>query len=399
MGNKLGKLIPEEFRVLLKWIFSFLFIFLAIPLGAFLLWNLVPKATLNVIIVDKTVVNLDFQEHSSIHWTLNHLRYVKPNGDFFNFKEDYFGFFPAKDGTHSIKDLNGLTDQKIDELVEKTELIYFSDTYGVYENDLEKEALQGPSKKIYGGMDKADLNFLQKAYSEEITIISEFNTIASPTPKAIKNEFETLVGLKWTGWIVRYFDELDTLLNDELPFWMIDSYNKQHDKQWDLKGSGLVFLKDTGKIEILEYEKHTLNKVPIITTGTAFRNKIGIPEFVWYPYWFDIVLIDRDFDVISYYDINPTGEGLEMLREMGLPRYFPAVVVKPNGKGKFYYFSGDFADNVISNSSFRFYGIAKLWRMFMDAEDYSQRNSFFWNYYFPLMRYILDDVNKKENTD
>lgn len=392
-------LIPEEFRIFLKWIFFFLFVFLAIPLSSFLLWQLLPKTSLAVVIVDKTVVNRDFQEHFSIHWTLNHLRYIKPNGDFSNYKEDYFGFFPAKDGTYSIKDLNGLTDQKMDELLAETSLIYYTDTYGVYENDLEKEELQGPSKKIYGGFERADLEFLKKAYSAEKTIISEFNTIASPTSKGIKTEFETLVGLKWTGWIVRYFDELDILLNDELPIWMIDAYSKQHNDQWNLKGSGLVFLKDTGKIEILEYGKHTQNKVPLITTGTAIQNKVGIPEFVAYPYWFDIILIERDFEVISYYDINPTEEGMEMLRKMGLPRYFPAVVVKPNGKGKFYYFSGDFADNEVSNNSFKFYGIARIWRMFLNAEDYSQRNSFFWNYYFPLMGYILDDVNNKENTE
>jgi hypothetical protein len=99
--------------------------------------------------------------------------------------------------------------------------------------------------------------------------------------------------------------------------------------------------------------------------------------------------------VISYYDLAPTDAGIVKLSELGLPRYFPAVVMKKNGEGKLYYFSGDFADNPVSGSSYNFYGIEKLWRMFLHSEDYSQRNSFFWNYYYPLMGSILKDTYQR----
>ena len=137
------------------------------------------------------------------------------------------------------------------------------------------------------------------------------------------------------------------------------------------------------------------NTVPNIMSSPKSQDTYGIPEIVKYPYWIDIIFVSREFEVISYYDLAPTDAGIAKLSELGLPRYFPAVVMKKNGAGKFYYFSGDFADNPVSGSSYNFYGIEKLWRMFLHSEDYSQRNSFFWNYYYPLMGSILKDTYQR----
>ena len=397
MKNLLDKYLPIEFRLFLQWVFLFLIIFLAVPLTSFLIWIFMPQAPVGLVIVDKTVSNNDYQEHRSIHWTLNHLKYVNSEGNLFDYKTDYFGIFPKKEaGEYTIKDIRSLSLAQTKDLIAKSNLIYYADTYGVYEDEATDDRFQGLSKKLYGGMDHQDIEFLKKSYEAEKTIISEFNSIASPTSMEVRAEFEKLAGVKWTGWIARYFDELDTILNEELPIWMIDTYVEQHDDQWGLSGSGMVFLKENGQIEILEFEKHTQVKVPSIVSSMQSQSKYGLPEVVKYPYWFDIMLVSREFEVISYYDIYPTDEGLSLLRNMGLPRYFPAAVVKSNGNGKFFYFAGDFADNPAASSSFRFYGIAKLWRMFLHSEDYSQRNSFFWNYYFPLMKTILSNLGEAE---
>ena len=90
-------------------------------------------------------------------------------------------------------------------------------------------------------MEQSDIEFLKVAYEKEIDIIAEFNTIASPTKKDIRLQFENLAEIKWTGWITRYFDELDTLLNHDLPQWLINGYVKQHGGTWGLSGSGMVF--------------------------------------------------------------------------------------------------------------------------------------------------------------
>ena len=369
-----------------------------------LVWYLIPAASMGVVVFDKTVPSQNFQEHQSLHWLLNHFKFTKSDGNIFDESKDYFGFFPAKEkGEYKIEDLSGQTESQKQRVLDQTSLVYFADTYGVYENDLREVPSPLPSKKIYGGMDTMDMKFLKQAYDAEIDIIAEFNTIASPTKNEVRRDFEELAGIKWTGWIARYFDELDTLLNDELPPWLVASYRRQHQEMWDFSGPAMVFLHENGQIEILEDEVEVKNTVPNIMSSLKSQKAYGIPEIVKYPYWIDIIFVSRDYEVISYYDLAPTEAGIKKLSELGLPRYFPAVVMKKNGAGRFYYFCGDFADNPVSGSLFNFYGIEKLWRMFLHSEDYSQRNSFFWNFYYPLMGNILKDtyqrneISKKPN--
>ncbi|MBW3466742.1 hypothetical protein [Arthrospiribacter ruber] len=394
--NKKG--IPQETLLLIKSVTVFVLIFGIVPLTSFLIWYFMPSAPLQVTVLDKTVPHSSAQEHQGIHWTLNHLKYVKHDGSAYDVEKDYFGFFPGPTKEESrVRDFSTLNEGERNDLIKKSSIVYFADTYGVYENDFEdKELSDFRSQKIYGGMDEGDLEVMKAALESEKYVIAEFNTMASPTPLDIRLQMEELVGVKWTGWITRYFDELDTLINDELPRWMIDSYVKQHAGQWEFTGSGMVFLHERGRIEILEDGLDIGKGVPSIMSDIKNQKRYGIPEIVKYPYWIDVVLVSREFEVISYYDIAPTESGINKLRDMGLPRFFPAAVSKNIGdNGRFYYFSGDFADMKLSSTSHRFYALARLYRLFLHAEDYSQPSSFFWNYYYPLFKTILSDANKQ----
>ncbi len=399
MSKFFTRYFPVEFRIVLSWIFFFFILLILIPLTSFVLWYAQPKGNFGVLVLDKTAPTESFREHQSVHWLLNHFKYRTTEGKSYIQSIDYLGFFPeSSDKPYYTKDFNDFTDSQLDSILSVNQLIYYADTYGVFENDLNENPEMKLSNKIYGGMDASDLRFLKRAFEKEKDIIAEFNTIASPTPKKIRLEFETLAEIKWTGWITRHFDELDTLINDELPRWLVDSYVEQHAGNWNLEGSGLVFLHENGRIEILKNQEHLNHPVPNIMTSKINQEKYNLPELVKYPYWIDIMLVSRDYEVISYYDIAPTPEGLEMLRDMGLPRYFPAALVKPIGKGKFYYFCGDFADNPIAGNSYRYFGIGWLYRTFLQSDDYSQRTSFFWNYYFPIMNVILQESwDKKGN--
>lgn len=389
--------LPEESLVAVRVLVSFLLFFTIIPFLSYLLWYTVRPAELGVIILDKTVVDKYTQEHYSIHWVLNHIKYTKPGGEEFDAQSDYFGFFPGKDYQNSeIRDFSALDSLERDKLIAKNKVFYFSDTYGIYKSDFPELQEKELPNLLYGGLQEEDLDILERAIKQERVIIAEFNSINSPTKEEHRAKFEELTGIRWTGWITRFFDELDTLLNDELPDWMIAQYKIQHDGAWDFKGPGMVLLSDKGKIEILSYGVDIMRKVPAIISSRKSQEKYNIPEIASYPYWVDIVLASRDFEVVSYYDLKPTDEGIEKLRSIGLPRYFPAVLAKNIGEnGKFYYFSGDFADNPVNESAYKFYGIARLWRMFLSAEDISSRNSFFWNYYFPLMKSIFIEADQK----
>lgn len=397
MRRFLHKYIPDEFRIILSWILAILFILVIIPFTSYALWYAQPKGNYGVLVVNKTAITHSFREHQSIHWLLNHFKYRTVHGSTYDDSEDYLGFFPPDEQkSYYTKDFNAYSHTQLDSILAKNHLIYFADTYGVFENDSNSDSEKTFSKKIYGGMDGADLDFLKRSIDLEKDIIAEFNTIASPTPKQVRLDFEKLTEIKWTGWIARHFDELDTLLNDELPSWLVEGYVKQHQGKWDLEGSGMVFIHENGRIEILREKIDLAHTVPNLMTTSVNQKKYNLPELVKYPYWIDIMLVSRDYEVISYYDISPTAEGLALLQDMGLPRYFPAAVVKPIGKGRFYYFCGDYADNLITGKAYHYFGIGFLYRMFLSSDDYSQRNSFFWNYYFPLMEVILRDSWNKQ---
>ncbi|MEN2282003.1 hypothetical protein AAGF08_07670 [Algoriphagus sp. SE2] len=385
-------MISEELKILLRRIFPIVLILVLVPLLSYSVWLVVPKKNLNIIVIDKTVLGPGLLEHSSFFWVLEHLKFTKESKDFYDKKTDYLGYYPAGEKSEpEIKDLSKLTNEKVKEMVEKNDLIFIADAYGVMasSNDLADRNSLRP-RIIYGGLDTKDIELLREAKSQEKTIIAEFNTMASPTTKENRTEFENLMGIKWTGWIGRYFDELDTLVNDEIPVWLRNQYKEQHEGNWMTPGPGLIFIHEDGVVEGMKFEEDYLNKIPLIRSQKRNPLAENLPDIVPYPDWFDVVLIERDYQVISYYDINPTADGLEKLRSLGLPRFFPAAVAKPNGIGNLYYFAGDFSDLRSDLGSSRFSGLPFLWKGLHLVTDYTDRESFFWNYYYPLTSKILE---------
>lgn len=386
----------EELKVFLFRLWPIFLLVIGLPLLSFLIWFFLPSKTLDILVIDKTVRDESYREHAGLFWTLNHLKYKKSNSESYKIGEDYLGFFPnGKPDFGQSRDLKGKSEEYIRGLAKHQDLIYIADTYGVYEGDFSENQEVQITKKIYGGMDYSDLQLIRMAKEEGKVIVAEYNSIASPTPKAIRTEFENLMGIKWTGWIGRYFDELDTLTNGDIPKWMIRQYLEQHG-DWDLGGPGLIFIKESGEIEGFVHSRDYQNKIPLVRTQKVNKHGFKLPEIVPYPDWFDVVLIERDYQVISYYDIDPTVAGLQRLRSMGMPRFFPAAVVRNKEKGGQYYFAGDFSDIRGDFGSFHFFGLPTLWRGLFVASDYTDRQSFFWNYYYPLISQVLE-TSRDEN--
>lgn len=386
----------EELKLYLKKILRVVLVIISLPLLSYAIWWLLPSKKLDIVVVDKTVRDFKYREHAGLFWTLDHLKYRKSkSGERYKKEVDYLGFFPNGKADFGVRrDLSGKSEDEIRKLVAETDMVYFADTYGVYVSDFDVATLDDKSKKVYGGMNSTDLELIKIASQEGKTVVAEFNSMASPTPAAIRNEFENLMGMKWTGWIGRYFDELDTTMNMEIPTWMVRQYQRQH-VDWDLSGPGLIFIKESGEIEAFLHEEDYSHKVPLIRTQKVNKHGFKLPEVVPYPDWFDVVLIERDYEVISYYDIDPTSEGMQRLRSMGLPRFFPAAVVRKSGNGTQYYLSGDFSDLEGSFGSARFFGLPMLWRGLYVASDYMDRQSFYWNYYHPLISQVLKDTHRE----
>lgn len=389
--------VNQESKLLIRRVFPFIVIVVFIPLISFLFWFVYPSKELGVLVIDKTVPSDTYQEHQSIFWALEHLKFQNKEGEFYQKDKDYFGFYPDTSSSFgTFKDFNQLSEKEIEKKANDLDILFYSDTYGVFENDFNEIDSDEFSKKIYGGLNRGDINLLREAAAQNKTIIAEFNTMASPTPVGIRTEFENLMGIKWTGWIGRYFDQMDTTLNKRIPKWFISQYLEQHEDTWVSPGPGIVFVHENGTVEVFSNGIEYFGEIPKIRTQRINKHGFKLPEVVPYPDWFDVVLIERDYQVISYYDIDPSDLGKEKLREMGLPRFFPAAIMKDIGEGQYYYFAGDFSDLKSPIGAAHFQGLPSLWRGFHLISNFNDRESFYWNYYYPLLSQVLEKSYRKK---
>lgn len=358
----------------------------------YILWLNTAKRPFRVFIMDKTVMNKKGQEHRSFDWVLMNKRFCKPDSAFYTVANDYYGFFPLKDKQFTVRDLSSLDNDKLDALADKLDMLYYTDSYGIYSNEWYREKDQTEhSSKVYGGLDKHDYALIKKMKDRNKLIVAEFNFFASPTSDEVRTLTEKDLGIRWTGWTGRFFDDLDTLTNAELPRWVYRLYMQQHHGQWPFHHSGIVFVHQNSTIAILEETKDTQYGLPQILSNYSVQEKYDVIDNIDYPYWFDITLpTDGKKEVISSYQIATTAHGDSILHHHGIPSVFPAVI-KEKTDNRFYYFAGDFADNVINNFFLRWKWGDKFESFFQMPGDDTDRSRFFTDYYYPLMSKILDD--------
>jgi hypothetical protein len=362
------------------------------PLLMFMIWVVIPKTKFVVAIIDKTMPNKKGQEHVSLNWILNHEKLTKTSRLSYEISRDYFGFFPKTQEKYQIKGLERFNAQQLNQLSTDAGAVYFTDTYGIYQDDWQQDTAKktGPNALIYGGLSSQDLSLLELMKRKHKLIITEYNTIGSPTTTENRAKFEKLFGLHWTGWTARYFSSLDTLINKELPKWLIKNYQTTHHKAWKFSRSGIAFVNDGGEVVILEDLVHLAQAVPYIETGTEGQKKYGVPNRINYPFWFDVIEPNAAVNqVVSTFHISTNKEGTQELNRFHIPNTFPAVLSHQGTDYNFFYFSGDFCDNPISITSSYFKGISWFSFLFYDTSDKMDRKNFFWNFYRPMLTEIL----------
>jgi len=365
-----------------------------LPLWMLIIWYFTPNRKLLIAIVDKTVIEHPGQEHLSLHWILNQEKFTKNNKDRYNVDKDYFGFFPLENEKYQIKGLERYDTAYLNQLSDKSDAVYITDAYGVYRNEWFKQGnSQDRSGIVYGGMSKQDLFFLEKMKEKNKLIITEFNCIGSPTDSSVRMQFENDFGIKWSGWIGRYFESFDTTVNKELPQWLIRNYKNTHNNQWPFKNSGIAFIHaGNDEVVILENKIHLNKELPYIYTSPKGKEHYGMPENIKYSFWFDIMSTDRSVnEVLAEFVIDPNAAGLDELKKYKIPSRFPAITAHIKNDYQFFYFSADFCDNEVKLTSSYFKGVGYFkWLMYTKGEPL-ERKSFFWKLYRPLVTTILND--------
>lgn len=368
-------------------------IFLATPLWMRLAWEIGSKKALNLLMVDKTVMNANSFKHRSVNWILDYEKYTKSNGSFYDISKDYYGFFPGDNEKYVIHDFDKMNEPDLDSVASVYDMVYFTDTYGIIGNEwYEHRDVHETSESIYGGLSEKDILLLKKMKERNKPILTEFNTIGYPTPESVRKNFEEMFGLEWTGWMARYISSLDTVNNPDLPKWIVKKWKDTHSGWWNFHKEGIIFMHESGKLVILEKDKDLTDAIPKIFTDKGYQSDYGVPGVMIYPYWIDIVVNKNASNaIVSKYVIETTKSGEDILRSNGIPKIFPAIINHKVGY-TFYYFCGDFADNPTKFRFAKLDGITGLKFLMYNAVDITDRNRFFWEFYLPMMQTILKDT-------
>lgn len=356
--------------------------------GSFLIWAVKPSRPLDVFILNKTVPTQQRHEHRSLHWVLNHHKYVKKDNSRYQLKKDYYGFFPINPEEEKF-DFRSLSLRDVERISDSVDMAFYADTYGVYYNDWYTG--KGPdvsdTQKVYGGLNQNDYLLLKALKEKGKTIVTEFVLLDQSASNLVRRKTEELLHLQWEGWIGKYFSSLRP---NAIPGWIRDLYNSRNKESWPYSGPGVVLIHKYGKVVVLEEGQHLDQAMPQIITQPQLAGRFTLPTRMPYPNWFDITLTDSTNQVAARFQLNTTSQGDSLLNNFRLKPTFPAIIQHKESY-RFYYFAGDFSQNPVSTPASYFEGIHHLDFLLYDDEPASS-GRFFWKYYLPLTRGILREV-------
>jgi hypothetical protein len=371
------------------------FLIILIPFWSFLVWFFYPKTELPGLILDKTVLDRSGVEHRSFNWITTNNKYVKPDGSQYDISEDYYGFFPVNRPEYVVKDLTVFSRKEIDSMANDLEYLYYTDAYGIYTNEwVYGRDINERSRLVYGGLSQQSYQLFEKMYSNRKLTITEFNNIASPTSLNIRYKMQRILESDYSGWTGRYYHSLDTLLNPDIPGWMRRLHRRYYKKPFAYPDiPGIVLVHETERLLVLQSGVDLDYEIPILNTGEHLVKSYELPEYIRYPYWFDINFAKDTNDVYATYKIHTNERGDSILGSQLLPSEFPAIIADHEENLR-WYFCGDWADSPTPFGLSYFKGVQFMRKFFYNNRDELDRKKFFWEYYEPLLTGIFEDYIK-----
>lgn len=358
----------------------------------FLLWLIVPATPLSLRVIDKTT-GFNFREHRSIFWLMEHWKYIDPaTKTFYNPKKDYYGFFPGDSSFSLVSQLN----------LQKTDLLYIADTYGVYHYPMDYEKYERtipdryvPVTRHYGGLSGQEMDIIEAYDADGGMSLAEFNTLQDPVrqDRETQRRLEKMFGVRFTGALGRYYEDLNTASR-----WMKDLYEKEQNMRWDISGRGIIIsvkrkLGDK-RPSIVVLESGDLSHTPVFIHNTDHRFLEQTDDNIPYYYFFEYLNVDSSARVIAQFEIQSTVAGSNKLNNAGLPLSFPAVVVSDSTERKLY-FAGDFADNQVETVLMHYWNVEILLSQLFSFYYVSDQTRFFWKFYLPMMNRVYEQASLK----
>ena len=374
----------------LKTIVVILIIVMLVPLTSWIIWSFRASRPLNILVVNKTVLDFKKKEHGAIFWVLLNEKFVKKDGKAYHNQKDYFGFHPLKPLKTRKYEVRRIRLENVDRLATDYDMAYYSDTYGVFFNEwYRRESGTGKGTLIEGGLNNSDYVFIKEMLDRNKLVIAEYNFIAPPTIGLVRNKAEDLLGIHWTNWTGKYVENLDPGKSRDLPDWVVGIYRKRHDGKWPYSGPGIILVNELAQhVVVLEAGKDLDMEVPEIQSTELGMERYDLPESVTYPGWFDII-DPMSNPALAEYKIHITIEGKEVLDEFMLPSRFPAVI-QSTGSAPFLYLAGNYSDYPVQLWNARLQGIRTLENLLYSNREQST-SKFHWTFYVPLISQVLTD--------
>lgn len=356
----------------------------------FLVWMWRPSLDIITVIYNKTVPDSSTRQHAGIMWFLKQAKVPTVRGEVFDYKKDYYGFFPDAIEEERIKPLPFLH-QHVD-------MLYIADTYGVYKGaaGMEEPTL-GTSNLIYGGMNQQDIDVLHEYLNRDRpnTLIAEYNTFGTPTPYYIQAQLYNMLRVRWTGWIGQYVTDLTK--GKSVPQWAVDRYERNTGEAWSYKGPGFLLSDEENEVLVLEQGKDIGldgNQLSFTKEGTELT---GLSGSRYYNHIFDIVTPLSSAEVLATYTLDVNDEGARKLKEAGLPSSFPAITRSTTAFHSTYYFAGNFAD-IPYTPNFHFLAWVPKIMSNTNKDSLESEHSFYWKTYIPLMDAIYKEAEQRKMT-
>lgn len=381
-----------------------------------LLWKNKAENDLKVFVIDKSVPNELYREHAALFWVLNHnktspINYERP----WTLNRDYLGYYPKPTPLPNAPPSptpSPYGEKLKAEHLKGSDMLFVADSYGVYTLDLEEaekkeerkvlgldlstlkaEEATDYSAKIYGGFDGGEVGVIENYYKQGHHLIGEFNTFASPTEGGNRTRLENLFGVKWSGWAGRFFEDLSN--RNEVPGWAFRNWKKHYGTDWKFEGPGFLLTHEDSRITVLE-EKHDVEIWGLRILDVKEKHPLMKDAYndVPFYFWFDIVEPKEGSEVLATYKFKLMPSGKAKFKKLGIPEQFPSVIVSAMKPLKVY-MAGDFSDNKVDRGPYYVAGLPEFNAFGRMPEKRKNQEAFFWEFYNPLVRNIIEIASKK----
>ena len=388
----------KKFRKRLKWYHILAAVIVLAIVSLFVIWHLQPKKVLKIALMDKTVLSYSedddiikdnvYRKHRGFFWIANQQRYVKADGSSYDYKTDYFGPMLDEEGAydHSVEFVDADT---------KPDLVYLSDAYGLGNDTF---GYYNGSTPLNGGINDDDMSYLNFAYESGATIVAETALFSSPLSDSVRGQLVNLLGVTPTKWIGRYIVDLEDFT--DVPDWAPPMYEQQEGVEWRFTGPGILLVSEDGKIIILEQNTdfNTKDLLKIYLNDDYKSEFSGCGSCNFYN-WFELVQPNYGVENIATFEFDLNATGMEKIREISkTPRFCAIARRQEEGYAPVYFFSGDFNDYV-NGGRYGDFMFANEFFKFLSFDRQGDISNFFWRFYNPLVRHILDDTRSTVYTE